>query len=158
MCEISRLGGRRGISARPNIGVSGFRYGIQNRVETAHALIGRRPDLFQGLFAIEIGILNRCQDCLQARLRVDNGSFFVPPLRLRVRHRHSQRGLHQGLILDRQNNYFALRQHLHLSSFVFVLARVQVRERLPVGVPDDVGAGDLVGVPRESGIGAVGRA
>jgi hypothetical protein len=29
------LGGPRGISARPDIAVSGFRYGIQNRVETA---------------------------------------------------------------------------------------------------------------------------
>jgi hypothetical protein len=38
------------------------------------------------------------------------------------------------------------RKHLRLSRFVFVVPRVEVRERLAVRVADDVAAGDLVGV------------
>jgi hypothetical protein len=39
------------------------------------------------------------------------------------------------------------REHPRLSRLVLVLPRVNVRERLPVGVPDDIAAGHLVGAP-----------
>jgi hypothetical protein len=40
-----------------------------------------------------------------------------------------------------------LRQHLRSQRFGFVLSRADVRERLPVGVPDDMAAGHLVSTP-----------
>jgi hypothetical protein len=42
---------------------------------------------------------------------------------------------------------FVLREHLGLPRLGLVLSRVEVGERLPVGVADDIAAGDLVGAP-----------
>jgi hypothetical protein len=42
---------------------------------------------------------------------------------------------------------FVVREHLSLSGFVLVLARIDEHERLPIRVADDVAAGHLVGMP-----------
>jgi len=39
------------------------------------------------------------------------------------------------------------REHLRLPRFVFIVARVDVNERLTVGVTDDIAAGNSVGTP-----------
>jgi hypothetical protein len=55
--------------------------------------------------------------------------------------------LRQPCDVDGDAARLVLRENLRLSCFVFVVARVDVNERLAVGVADDVAAGYLVGVP-----------
>jgi hypothetical protein len=60
--------------------------------------------------------------------------------------------------VQRDPSRLVLCQHLCLPCFGFVLAAVEVRERLPVGVADDIAAGQLVGRANGSGSGGVGWA
>jgi hypothetical protein len=48
---------------------------------------------------------------------------------------------------DGDPSRLVFRQHLRLPRFGFVFAGVEVRQRLPIGVPDDVSAGHPVGAP-----------
>jgi hypothetical protein len=56
--------------------------------------------------------------------------------------------IQSGSVSPRLTSSPVLREHLRLPGFVLVVAGIEVRERLPIGIPDDVAAGDLVGVPR----------
>jgi hypothetical protein len=55
--------------------------------------------------------------------------------------------LRQPRDVDGDASRLILREHLGLPRLVFVVAGLEVGERLPIGVPDDVAAGHLVGAP-----------
>ena len=55
--------------------------------------------------------------------------------------------LRQPRDVDGDPPRLVLREHLRLQRFGIVVAGVEVRERLPVGIPDDIAARDLVGAP-----------
>jgi hypothetical protein len=55
--------------------------------------------------------------------------------------------LRQPRHVDGNPPRFVLRENLRLPCFVFVVARIDVRERLPVGVTDDIATRNFVGTP-----------
>jgi hypothetical protein len=55
--------------------------------------------------------------------------------------------LRQPRDVDRDAPRLVGGEHLRLPRFVFVLAAVEVGKNLPIGVADNVAAGDLVGMP-----------